>query len=388
MDRDDRKGTEKKDEMGVGGIAGFTAPLGVRKRKKKVDEMLALNGHVVGLMETIAFMGSLDESRSLEVEGMLDSNDYARLAEMIKERFTENALRHVIRQRIRELVRKQDDGKFALYAPNPGKKKGSKKVGEFPTRAAARRAELQRFPPKDPEQLQKRRKEVEKMRKDPSIAARPETEKPSGGKGKKKEAIERIVGAITESLFREERQGSDWDEYVDRLSKQAVLSDKTLQSYQKKIAKRSEKALKDAVKSLQSALSPHGFDVDDKGVKRDTDENRMYVEISIEDKEGTAAVGPVYISMENGHPEIEATGSAKASLTRLDPERGKILRAELITVQEEKLDNDDQVAKVVDKRDEYLSKMESRIDQTVSDMSALEITMLKRLLVKKYRKIS
>lgn len=390
--------TKKKkiSEMNAGGVAGFQVPVGIKKRKKKVDEMLELN-ESLSVAEAIGYFSGLDEKSSLHVESMLDENEYVKLAEMIKNGFVEIALRDNIRKRVKEIVRKQPDGQYALYAPNPGKKKGSSKVGGFPTKLAARRAELNRYPPKDPAKLARLKKDVDKLRKNPELAAK---EKPEWAIGKnkkvqvtnkkpsKKESIDRIISTLAESLFREEKKGSDWDEYVSKLSKQAVLADKTFQSFQKIIAKKSEIALKSAVKSITNTLSSVKFDVKGGEIKKDKDNSRVYSEISVSDGEGTTDVGPIYIFVENGYLNIEISDGAKTSLTKIDPSRGKILRAELITIQEEVLDNDETVAGAVKKRDEYLNKIEKKIDGFVSDMTSLEITMLKRILSNKFRKIS
>lgn len=383
------------DEMsGAGGIAGMQIPLGIKKRKKKVDEMLELN-ESVSVAEAIGYFSGMSEDASLEVEGMLDESEYVKLAEMIKQGFAEKAIRDKIKKKVKEVVRKQPDGKYALYAPNPGKEKGSSNVGAFPTKLAARRAELNRFPPKDPSKLARLKKDVEKLRKKPELAT---VEKPGWmgdkkpkkapkPKKTKKESLDRIAKTLAESLFREEKKGSGWDEYVSKLSKQAVIADKTFQSHQKTIAKKSELALKNSVKAVSAALSGAGFEVKDGGVKKDPNKERMYAELTASDQEGSSDVGPLYIFIENGYPNIEISDAAKNGLTKMDPVRGKILRAELITVQEEVLDKDETAAKAVAKRDEYLNKIEKKVDSTVSDMTSLEITMLKRTLSNKFRKI-
>ena len=84
---------------------------------------------------------------------------------------------------MKEVVRKKPGGGgWLLYAPNPGKKKGSSKKGEFPTKLGAKRAQLARFPPKDAYKLNRLRKEVDRLTKDP-IAAK---EKERKAKDKKK----------------------------------------------------------------------------------------------------------------------------------------------------------------------------------------------------------
>jgi hypothetical protein len=382
----------------VGGIAGMQVPLGVKKRKKKVDEMLDLNEEL-SIAETISYFSGLDEDSSKVVEGLLDEDEYVKLAEMIKQGYAENALRHIIRKKVREVVRKKaGSDNFVLYSPNPGKQGASKAVGEFPTKLAARRAELQRFPPKEPAKLARMKKDVEKLRKNPEKASEKEKDwlkdkpKQSAAKAKtksksKKESLDYIAKSIAESIFREEKEGSEWDEYISKLSKQAVLADKTFQNMQKNIIKRSEKALKSATGTVKSSLGPAGFKLNDKGIKKDSEAEEMYSEFFLADDEGTAEVGPFYVKMVKGSPAIDVSQNARNSLTRLEPDRSKVLRSKIMEIQEDMLDSDVGVAKAIQKRDEYLKKLEGKIDGFVADLNALEITMLKNVLVNKYRKI-
>src|SRR6185369_861182 len=86
-----------------------------------------------------------------------------------------HAIRKLVQHKVREVVRKRPGGGgYALYAPNKGKKGKSKKAGEFPTKLAAKRAELARFPPKDPQKLSRLRKQVQRLSKDPRKAAEQE----------------------------------------------------------------------------------------------------------------------------------------------------------------------------------------------------------------------
>lgn len=391
------KSEENIEEMGAGGsgagaVGGFQVPLGVKKRKKKVDEMLDLNEDL-SLVETISYFSNLDEVMSKVVEGLLDENEYVKLAEMIKQGYAESALRQVIKKRVKEVVRKKQGGEgYVLYSPNPGKSGKAKSVGSFPTKLAARRAELQRFPPKDQSKLSRMKKDVEKLRKNPSKAVEKDhdwmADKSKKDKPKsKKESLSRLANMISESIFREEKEGSDWDEYISKLSKQAVLADKTFQGMQKNIIKRSEKALKVAVSSIKSSLKQSGFDTDGDSLKKDPSKEETYLEFSIADKEGTAQVGPFYVKIVKGVPTIEVSQNAKNSLTKLDPDRSKVLRSKIMEIQEDVLDADKAVSAAIVKRDEYLTKMENKIDGFVADLNSLEITMLKRLLTSKYRKL-
>lgn len=344
-----------KESSGCGGVMGYQLPVGTKgKKKKKVTEAA----------------DCAPESSEMDMEG---------------------ALREVIRARLREIVRKKPGGGgWLLYAPNPGKKKNPKPVGEFPTKLGAKSAELQRFPPKDPDKLKKSRASIDKLRKNPKKAAEKEREADKSAKGKKskKENVERAVkDAIRESLFREAPDSSAWDELMARLSKQAVMSDKKLQQFEKLIGKQSETALRDGVKAIQASLKKSKFIVQSAGEVKKGGSGKMFVPFSISDKEGAASVGPIFLFIEDGRVKIEVSESARSGMTQLDGARSKILKGELVGMQEDLLDSMDSVVKIVKKRDDYLTKMQDSLDDYVGDLSALEISMLKNLLVNKYRKI-
>lgn len=342
-----------KESSGCGGVMGFQLPVGTEGKKKKVDEGT-----------------SCSDPAEMDLEG---------------------ALREIVRTRLREIVRKKPGGGgWLLYAPNPGKRKNPKPVGEFPTKLGAKSAELQRFPPKDPDKLKKSRASIDKLRKNPKKAAEKEREADNSAKGKKKKdesVVTAVKEALKESLFREAPDSSAWDELMARLSKQAVMSDKKLQQYEKLIGKQSESALRAGVKAIQGSLKKSKFIVQSGGEVKKGGSGKMFVPFSIGDKEGAVSVGPIFLFIEDGRLKIEVSESARSAMTQLDGARSKILKGELVGMQEDLLDHMDSVIKVVKKRDEYLTKMQDSLDDYVGDLSALEISMLKNLLVNKYRKI-
>jgi len=548
-------GLELKKEMGVGGIGGFQVPLGIRRRKAKVDEFMRRHSDL-GEGPVLTFVSSLDDAGADRIGGHLDRNEYDKVADEVRQ----HAVREIIRNKVREVVRKKPGGGgYVLYAPNKGKKGKSKAVGTFPTRVGARRAELARFPPKDPEKLKRVRKDVERASKDPrkaidrerksarkhealdqekplipgsaasvqtrkidpraptpqaavtqpgqragtvvtSTAPKPKapgiggqfpptvpTSAPITGGSKapastpsvastrqnfqqsqeiapqsgvagirqkfqqqhaaelsqnpvlpplppssqslspdktipmnvpkadqnkqtvpmkklpqeaKKESLIReerrkdhmhrtilsklITRSIKESLFREEKKESDWDQYITRLSKQALAGDSKFQSLQKNISRKEEGILDDAFDSIRRAVGKNAR-LKNFGVKRDGNVGKVYLAFGAE-FDG-ANVEPIYIHIEGGTPKIEVSDNARVALTKIDPSDAKLFRAELVTVQESILDEMDDLTKAVGNRDKYLSKLESTVDSYVSSLTSLEVSLLKNLLIKKYRKV-
>lgn len=422
------------------------------------------------------------------------------------------AVRELVKNKVKEVVRKKaGGGGYALYAPNKGKKGKAKPVGTFPTKLGAKRAELARFPPKDSQKLQRLRKEVDKLGKDPKKSAEKEKKAhakkdaknessgvlpdgsgfltatvgeagtpfaptssvstsavpgskihrdlngflgglkslpkdgpqrgkyitshmgdagfmgalqkhpqgpqlhkqlmgflnsksnagPAGGKvtaigasesvSRRMDFMERriiskvISRSLTESLFREEKTESEWDDYISKLSKNALAGDGKFQNLQRNISKKTDAILASAFDSIKKAV---GKDVKLKnfGTKHDASSGKTYIAFSASFEDVSAE--PICIYIEGGVPKIELSNAAKIALTKADPDKAKLFRAELVTVQERVLDNMDDLSRAIQARDKYLQKMENEVDGYVAGLSPLQISLLKQLLVKKYRKIS
>lgn len=410
-------------------------------------------------------------------------------------------VKELIKKKMKEVVRKTPGGGgYTLYAPNKGKKSKPRSVGSFPTKLGAKRAELARFPPKDPNKLKRLRKEVDRLTKDPKKAA--EREKKAREKKPKKEAFVReaptlptatsftssttsqqtkkpqiakdvqgfvkglstltktgpergnyvtshmsdptfmktlqshpqgqqvmkqlygfmnskknagptspmkttvagqtesaqrrmdfmermiiskvITKSLTESLFREEKTESEWDDYITKLSKNALAGDSKFQNLQKNINKKTESMLNVAFNSIRKSV---GKDVKLKsfGIKKDEGTGQTYLAFSAEFEDVTAE--PIYIHVEGGVPKIDLSQNAKVSLTKTDPGTAKLFRAELVTVQERVLDGMDDIAKAITSRDKYLDKLQNDVDGYVAGLSPLQVSLLKQLLVKKYRRL-
>lgn len=400
------------NETGAGAIAGFTIPMGIKKRKKNVDEAISLNPDINEGM-VLGYLNGMSEEIAEGVGKWLDEGDYAAFAEAVQV----HAVREMVRKKMKEVVRKKaGGGGFVLYSPNQGKKKPSKAVGNFPTKMGAKKAELARFPPKDPGKLKRLRKEVDRLQKDPKKRAEKEkaaakekgTEK--GHKKTHKEAVSLtvspgakevcadgpaelvllqsvIASLVNESLFHEEKTGSNWDDQITRLSKQALSSDKKFQGLQRNIDKKTEKVLKDALQAIIKNVDKKKVKIKEMGgIKVASDKGKTYLPFSA--TIGQVAVEPIALYIEGGVPKIELSDQAKVALTKADPSDSKLFRAELIQVQERILDRMDELEKAVMNRDRYLENQEDAVDEMVAELSPLQISLLKQVLVKKYRKIA
>lgn len=395
-------------EMNAGGVPGFQIPMSIKKRKGKIDELLK-NTPDINEAHVLSFMGSLDEPQGEEVGCDLDCGNFDKVSDQIRT----HMVRQLAQKAVKEVVRKKEGGGgFVLYSPNQGKKKQAKPVGNFPTKLAAKKAELARYPPKDPAKRDRLRKEVDRLLKDPKKRAEKEkaAQKQKGTDDSvaknahpkpektKKESLQlemnerrldfmhrRVISkVIRESLFQEEVGGSEWDEFIGKLSNQALGSDGKFQRLQKNIEKKTQKVLDDAFATIRKAVD-RNVKLKSFGVKKDANLGKTYLAFSAHIDE--AEVAPVYIYADNGIPKIEMSSNAKVGLTKADPDSAKLFRAELITVQERVLDNEEELVDAIQARDTYLGKVEAEVDAFVAGLTPLQISLLKQLLVKKYRKL-
>lgn len=300
--------------------------------------------------------------------------------------------RMMVNQRIQEIVRKKEGGGgYNLYSPNKGKKKNPKPVGEFPTRIAAKRAELARFPPKDPEQLKRARKRLDKLAKDPKkkqdaerkelSAKKPRRAGKAAGerkKAKKEAFIQSLTNALSERLFREdEMPGSPWDE---RLTGLDPTVDKKLHKYHQNMDQMSSMALGDGHRALSKALKGMAK-VNPGDVMRDEDRGKMFMPIML-DVDGDE-IGPVHLYVDGGMLKIEVSPEARESIAGLDPVMARDLRGGLMSFQEDHLPKIDRAKRAWDERDSYLDTLHKKLEKHVGGMSPVELHLARQLIRRK-----
>ena len=385
-------------EMAMGGVAGFQAPMGWDDVKESLNETIRLNPDI-NHAQLFVFLSGLNGPAASVVNEALRAEKFSFVADLIRE----SVVRQAIRTKIREVVRKKaGGGGYTLYSPNKGKKHNAQPVATFPTRLGAKRAELARFPPKDPKKLQRLRKEIDKMLKNPKKAADAENRARraktthhqhhhvghgrTGPRHFESKIISKIVvneirrRVFSEGLFREEAQDSQWDEFIKKISDQTVESDRGFQRVMKKLDAEMNNTLNQSLKIIQKQLGANAK-VKAMGVKK-TDDGRTYMGFQIESD--NADVGPVYVYSNNGVPRIELSDSAKASFSKISPGTATAIRGALATA-EDALERSGGLQDLISQRDQYLSGLEGRIDKSISELSPLGLALAKRLLVKKYR---
>jgi len=331
----------------------------------------------------------------------------------------EDLLRLLVKKKVKEIVRKNRDGEagFTLYAPNQGKGKPPKPVGRYGTKAQAKAAELNQFPPRDPEKKEKAKKNVERLKKHKRVgesfafenlrdqlaeAAMDAMDDDEVKKPKQKDASTdgdfpnmdepdpaAVQGPIDpegdppaappisseKPVSREEE--SRWENLLSKLSDTAVKKDPQLRRLVKKIQDVSLRSLERAVKSLTRGVK--GVKVS-KG-KVGTDKlDRPYTTVTFQTDSGK--VGPVYIYIKGELLHVVSDGKVKSAIMKLEPEQAKSVREVLAELPHEF--DSKELQRAVEARDEYLEDMEVAVDDYLSDLDALELSMLKKLVVDKY----
>lgn len=356
-----------KENSSCGSIIGFSVPEDLKQRKKHIDEMLSCHKDINPLI-VLSFLSNLkDDEEKKYITTSLDMGKYDDVANKVRE----YAIREVVKGKLKEVVRKKKGGGgYTLYAPNVGKKGTPKAVGSFPTKIGAKRAELARFPPRDPGRLARLRKEVQKLQ-----AKRESIDK--------FEYIKPLIEAfVAEAMFRGEKSGSDWTEFVDGIPSSILAKDSNMQKMQRNIDKKTEQALKDALADISKAVKKSAL-LKQSTFQDDPKNNRVQIAFNVE-IDGKS-IGPIFIFINNGVPQVELSSSAKDDLTRVDGDKAKLFRAELITVQERVLDKIDYVSKAISARDNILDKLHTKVEEVVAGLSDIEKLMFKRLISTKFK---
>jgi hypothetical protein len=307
------------------------------------------------------------------------------------------AFRQLVNSRIQEIVRKKEGGGgYNLYSPNKGKRKTAKPVGEFPTRLAAKRAELARFPPKDPEQLKRARKRLDKLTKDPKkkqdaerkelSAKKPRRSGKAAGerKARKESLIVQMANQIAERLFREDEvPGSPWDERISNLHPDALGT------------------------GQEASQVPSG---DGEGVHRSprrrpqgpgegppwTREGTTRRDRRSTPAEERCSCRSAWTSTERRSDRSTCTSTAETSASSspmrpgrrspdLDPSTSKNLRGGLMSFQEDHLPKLDRAKNAWSERDSYLDKLHQRLEKSVNGMSGVELHLARQLMNKRRR---
>lgn len=214
------------------------------------------------------------------------------------------------------------------------------------------------------------------------------------GKITKEAAFEHLKGMVRNVLhesaisyvFEQPQSNEDslaWDRFVGSLSKESIMSDQKLKNILAVLQKSEMSLLNKAAKVLRDTLSKRGFEVKNmKGVKTEDGSTAVKIHLFMPENKKTIEI---IVAIENGKPLINLPDQTRTELNTIANDESKLLRAELIHVQEIELDKMDDVVKASDKRDKYLSSLEGKVEKIVRNLGPLEVALLKNLLKQKYK---
>lgn len=370
---------EKLKEMtaaGSGATIGPIQPLGASK--ESVEEMLSRHPDLRSWHMAV-FARNADHFLRESFGHAARVDDFEDMANMVREEVT----RQAIRRKMNEVVRKKD-GKYVLYAPNTGKKHPPKPVAVFSTKLAAKRAELAKFPPKDPEKLERLKKQIEKLLKDPKARAKEITMKEKVDRDLFETALlSMIVGrdvmrTIGEGIDRS-KPADEYQAFVNQFSQKALQGDKGYRGAQKTYQKAAASALGRKVKEVEEEL---GMKVKSQEPKKHTD-GKMRVLVYVA---GDCPV-PVSFVADGKKVKTERMKETEAALTKCSEPVADKIRSRLFSVNEEDIGDDPELAQANDHMVGRTKKIFKFVDEFLAKLSPLAMTVLKRLLAKKYRKL-
>lgn len=223
-----------------------------------------------------------------------------------------------------------------------------------------------------------------------------QTASPTRDNDSKKEILLRnLVGhALKEGstmisyMFEQDPASSDtllWEQFIAKLSKEAIMSDAKLKGILQNMAKTEAKLLGDAVKKIADVLKSTGkFDVQPLGAGSNPETGEINLNFVVIMKESEVKLR-FAVGLENNLPLIIFPDETREALNGLVTDDAKTLRAELAHAQETVLKEMDEVLSLAMKRDEYLNSVKEGTEKTLEGMGLLGIAMMKYLLKVKYR---
>lgn len=178
-----------------------------------------------------------------------------------------------------------------------------------------------------------------------------------------------------------------WENFLQKLSSQAIMSDPKLKSILQNMAKSESKLLDLSVKAIADVLhkSGDGFEVEKGKLNRD-DSGNVMMDFSVFMPESNIELG-FAVKTENGRPLIFFPPQTKNQINTLANDESKLLRVLLMAAQETALDKMEDFSSATGKRNEYLRTIEAKLDKVLQSMSPLQMAMVRELLKVKYKSI-
>ncbi len=215
-------------------------------------------------------------------------------------------------------------------------------------------------------------------------------------KKKQKAKKESLITALAHMLLNEnslnysfENQpiGMDnviWDDFVNKVTPETLHSDPKLKSILDEMQQSKVKVLKKAFDKIRIILEKtKHFEVVDVKATRDP-YGQPAAEFTVKMLGNNAAVC-LGLEIHNGRPLVCLPEETKQQLNSICNDESKLLRAELMHVQETEFDNMNDTIAVAKRRDKYLNSVMKELDKHVGGMVPMQIALLKNLLKAKYK---
>jgi hypothetical protein len=175
-----------------------------------------------------------------------------------------------------------------------------------------------------------------------------------------------------------------WDDFVNKITPETLHSDPKLKSILDEMQQSKTKVLKKAFDKLRVILekTKHFEVLDVKGTRDPYGQPAAEFTVKMLGNNATVCLG---LEIHNGRPLVCLPEETKQQLNSICNDESKLLRAELMHVQETEFDNMNDTIAVAKRRDKYLNSVMKELDKHVGGMIPMQIALLKNLLKAKYK---
>ena len=224
----------------------------------------------------------------------------------------------------------------------------------------------------------------------------------AGGIAAKKEELVRMFtkilgeGALRENVLEYVFENPsnpnvlEWDNFLKGLSRQAIMSDEKLKKIIVGLMKSERRILQSSMKIVKDRLTKAGFEVGKSKISANPETGRLrgefFAEMFDDAKDAKEVLG-FGLRIENGRPLIFIPNETKQKLNSMNTQNSKMLRSELLHIQETELDQIDDVVNATAKRDQYFAGLEKNMDKMMTAFSPVELAMARQLIKTKFRNV-
>jgi len=186
-------------------------------------------------------------------------------------------------------------------------------------------------------------------------------------------------------VFEDGRKDSMWEGFLSKIPRESVMADVGLSEALKAMAVAEARVLAKSVMEIKKVLEGTGcFMVERKRADQcpDSGDVRMPFTVSI----GEGAQPLLFaVKLEGARPSILFPEASRNVLNNLLTKESKLLRAELMHVQETALDKIEDVLEAAQSRDFYLNNVQGRLKEMINGLSLVETAIMKNLVRNKLK---